>query len=268
MGLIGAFRAADLPIVKHQLRGGAGKAQDQDKSDGGEFKHGAGVKTASRSLSISGRGDKLSAMGRTKMIKRFALGFAMALALCGAAGADPAPASDQVVAQARAALDQSSTVIGSPRANVTIVEFFDYTCPYCKAVEPRLEALLKSDKGVRLVLKEFPILTPQSLVAAKAGLAAARQGKYAAYHQALMRYEGPLSDEVIFDTARRAGVNLARLRADMIRPEISDELIANFNLARGLRLFQTPSFIVGNHVLTGLSAEIDFPREVAAARRR
>lgn len=180
--------------------------------------------------------------------------------------ADPEPASDQIVAQQRMALSQGSTIIGNPRGSVTIVEFFDYSCVYCKAAEPRLEALLKADKGVRLVLKEFPILTPQSLVASRAALAAVRQGKYARFHQALMNYEGPLDEAAIFDTAKSAGLNVARLRADMAAPQIADEIIANFNLARALRLFQTPAFIVGNHILTGPSAQIDFPRAVAAAR--
>lgn len=183
-----------------------------------------------------------------------------------AALADPPPADDLMVAQYAGALQQSSAVIGNPHGDVTIVEFFDYTCPYCKAVEPRLERLLKADKGVKLVLKEFPILTPQSLAAARVALVAAREGKYARFHQALMTYEGPLDESVILDTARSAGLNMARLRQDMQAPAISDELLANFNLARGLRLFQTPAFLVGNHVLTGFSADIDFPRAVAAAR--
>src|SRR6478609_11104910 len=75
-----------------------------------------------------------------------------------------------------------SPSIGSPQADVTIVEFFDYACPYCKAAEPRLMALVKRDKGVRLVLKEFPILTKPSMVAARMALAARKQGKYEAYH--------------------------------------------------------------------------------------
>jgi protein-disulfide isomerase len=202
------------------------------------------------------------------LLYRAVLAAVAALMLGGAAWADPPPASDLIVAQHADALRQSSAAIGNPRGDVTIVEFFDYTCPYCKAVEPRLEKLLKADKGVRLVLKEFPILTPQSLVAARVALVAAHRGKYAPFHQALMNYEGPLDEGVIFDTARRVGLDGPKLRQAMQAPEISDEIIANFNLARSLRLFQTPSFIVGNHILTGLSAEIDFAREVAKARRK
>lgn len=184
--------------------------------------------------------------------------------------ADAPFASDQVVAQKAQALvgDPSSPVIGNPHAKVAIIEFFDYACPYCKAAEPRLEALIKSDKGTKLVLKEFPILTPESMIATKAALASVKQGKYAQFHNALMNYKGPLSATVILDTAKDVGLDVARLRKDMAAREITDEIIANFNLARSLRIFQTPAFIVGNHILTGPSADMDFSKAVAAARAK
>lgn len=160
----------------------------------------------------------------------------------------------------------SSPVLGNPAGDVVIVEFFDYTCPYCKAVEPRLEALLRSDRKVKLVLKEFPILTPQSLIATRAALASVRQGKYRQFHQAMMNFRGQLLESDIFDMAKASGLDVARLRRDMTAPEISDEIIANFNLARGIRAFQTPVFIVGGRLMNSESASIDFPRAVAAAR--
>ena len=108
--------------------------------------------------------------------------------------ADVPFASDQVVSQKAGALvdDPNSPVIGNPHANVAIVEFFDYACPYCKAAEPRLEVLIKTDKGTKLILKEFPILTPESMIASRAALASVRQGKYAQFHDALMNYRGRL----------------------------------------------------------------------------
>ncbi|MFO1248325.1 MAG: DsbA family protein [Alphaproteobacteria bacterium] len=162
----------------------------------------------------------------------------------------------------------ASPVLGNPAGNVVIVEFFDYACPYCKAVEPRLEALLKSDRKVKLVLKEFPILTPQSMIATRAALAAVRQGKYRPFHEAMMNFRGQLLEADIFDMARASGLDIARLRKDMTAPEISDEIIANFNLARGIRVFQTPAFIVGGKLMNSESAAIDFPKAVADARRR
>ena len=180
-----------------------------------------------------------------------------------------ADVSQRIAARwAALANDPAAPAIGNANADVTIVEFFDYTCPYCKAVEPRLEALLKADPKVKLVLREFPILTPQSLVATKAALAATRQGRYAAYHDAMMRFEGKLTEADIFDMAKAAGLDVPRLRRDMAAPWISDQIIAVFNLARGIRVFQTPAFIVNGRLLDSESAAIDFRREVALARRK
>jgi protein-disulfide isomerase len=180
----------------------------------------------------------------------------------------PPPAADETVIAHRRALqnDPDSPVLGDPQADVTIVEFFDYACSYCKAIEPRLESALRSDPHVRLILKEFPILTPESLIAARASLASRRQHKYRQFHEALMAYRGPWDEDAIFSTAERVGLNIARLRQDMGSPSIANELLENFNLARGLRIFQTPGFVVGDHILTGPSAQIDFPEVIGAAR--
>lgn len=184
--------------------------------------------------------------------------------------ADVPPAPDQAVMAHREALqnDRDSPVLGDPHGDVTIVEFFDYACSYCKVIEPRLQSALRSDPHVKLVLKEFPILTPESLIAARASLASRRQHRYQEFHQALMAYRGPWEEEAIFTTARSVGLNIERLRQDMAAPGIANEIIENFNLARGLRIFQTPAFIVGDHILTGPSAQIDFPAVIGEARRQ
>lgn len=175
---------------------------------------------------------------------------------------------DALIARNSEALlnDPKTPVIGNPKAPVAIIEFFDYTCPYCKAAEPRLEKLLNDDPGVKLVVKDFPILTSQSVVAAKAALASVKQGKYARYHQAMMMFRGQLTEDTIFDIAKDSGLDVNRLRRDMDSPEIAGEIIADFNLARAIRVFATPAFIVNNHLITTPSAEIDFPKVVAAAR--
>jgi protein-disulfide isomerase len=187
---------------------------------------------------------------------------------CGAVDVPP-PAADEAVVAHRQALqdDPGSPVLGDPHGDVTIVEFFDYACSYCKAIEPRLESALRGDPHVRLILKEFPILTPESLIAARASLASKRQHKYREFHEALMAYRGPWEEQAIFSTAERVGLDIARLRHDMAAPSIANEIIENFNLARGLRIFQSPGFIVGDHILTGPSAQIDFPEVIAQARR-
>jgi len=166
------------------------------------------------------------------------------------------------------AANPGSPVIANRQGDITIVAFFDYTCPYCKAAEPRLMRLADGDKRVRLVMKEFPILTRASMIASRVALAAAKQGKYRPFHILLMRRDGVLDEAGIMETAKAAGLDVARVRRDMNAPEVTDEIIANFNLARGIRVFQTPAYIVGGHLVTGDSADIDFAREVARAEGR
>jgi protein-disulfide isomerase len=183
---------------------------------------------------------------------------------------DSETALDQAIAARAHALvnGPGSQVLGNPQGDVTIIEFFDYTCPYCKAAEPRLQQLLKDDKNVKLVVIEFPILTPESLVAAKVSLASVKQGKYARFHQMLMGFRGQLSSDAIFEVAKDAGLDVERVRKDMDAPGIADAIIGNFNLARALRITTTPTFIIGDHMVTEPSATLDFPKAVAAARRR
>ena len=184
--------------------------------------------------------------------------------------AEESRSRDQRVADRIEALanNPASPVLANPKGDITIVEFSDYACPYCKAAEPRLMALVNSDRRIKLVMKEYPILTRASMTASRMALAANKQGKYRQFHLALMRLERVLDEAAILETARAVGLDIARARRDMLAPDVSDEIIANFNLARGIRAFQTPTYIVGGHILTSDSADIDFAREVAAARRR
>jgi hypothetical protein len=106
------------------------------------------------------------------------------------------------------------------------------------------------------------------MIATRAALASVAQGKYRPFQQAMMNFRGQLLEADIFDMAKASGLDLVRLRRDMTAPAIADEIIANFNLARGIRAFQTPVFIVDNHEMSSESASIDFPKAVAAARGR
>jgi protein-disulfide isomerase len=166
--------------------------------------------------------------------------------------------------------EPGTQTFGNPRGDVTIVEFFDYQCGYCKADEPLLESVMKQDPGIKLAIKEFPILGPMSLVAAKAALAVAAQGKYLAFHQALLAYKGRLDQGVIDDTAKSVGADVERMRKDMSDPAtlvtMDDDFINAFNLARALRFFQTPVFIVGDKWLDSPRTEADFKNAVAEAR--
>lgn len=169
--------------------------------------------------------------------------------------------------------DPNSPVLGNPQGDVTLVKFTDYQCSYCKAADPRIEKLIADDPKVRVVVKEFPILGPVSVVAAKAALASQKQGKFAAYHQTMMGYRGKLTNDDVFAMAAKAGLNVDKLKADMESPEVTDQIIDTFNLARALKVSLTPAYIVNATVLSGVSAKtssaaIDFAKEIAAARAK
>src|SRR5690348_10692681 len=111
--------------------------------------------------------------------------------------------------------DPNSVVAGNPNGDVTLVEFFDYRCPYCKAIEPSLEALIKEDGNLRIVYKEFPILGPTSVVASRVAIAARQQGKYAEFHARMMALKGNIDNEAVMTVAEASGLDLTKLKRDM-----------------------------------------------------
>ena len=129
-------------------------------------------------------------------------------------------------------------------------------------------AFLKSDPKVKLIVKEFPILSPESRVASKAALASVKQGKYTAYHQAMLAHKGRLTEDDVFTIAKDVGLDVAQLKREMEAPEILEELISNFILARFIKVNQTPTFIVGGHVRTEPSADMDFAAIAAEQRTK
>ncbi len=149
--------------------------------------------------------------------------------------------------------DPTSPVGGNPRGNVTIVEFFDYQCGYCKRVFSSVQKLLKSDGNIRYVYKEFPILGPQSVVAARAALAAWKldRDRYVSFHTALMQSKGRLSERKILSIAAESGLDVERLRAAMADPGIDTVLARNSELARALDINGTPGFVIGDQVVLG-----------------
>ena len=164
-----------------------------------------------------------------------------------------ADAQTQSVLQNKDALfnDPETPVAGNPMGDVTVVEFFDYHCPYCKAVAQPLQQLLQEDKGVRLVLKEFPILGEDSVLAAHAALAGRGQGKYWEFHQALMEHRGKFDMDVIKTIAAKVGLDPAKLEADMGQQQIEPLISANHKLAQTLDISATPTFIIGDQVVEG-----------------
>jgi protein-disulfide isomerase len=157
-------------------------------------------------------------------------------------------------------------VLGPDDATVTIVEFFDYQCPYCKQMTGPMMALIAEDKDLRVVFKEFPILGEPSVLASRAALAAAKQDRYAEFHVALMTQRGQLTEAGILQAASVAGVDLARLREDMKSAEIDEIVQANYRLADALGVSGTPAFVVGDEVVPG-AVEIGRLRELIRKAR-
>jgi protein-disulfide isomerase len=167
--------------------------------------------------------------------------------------AEKADTQSQAVSANKGAIfsDAATPVAGNPIGDVTLVEFFDYHCPYCKAVAEPLAQLLKEDKGVRLVLKEFPILGDDSKLAAKAALASAAQGKYWEFHQALLEHRGPFDTDIINAIAGKVGLDSKKLLADMADAKTQPLIDSNRKLADSLDIGATPTFIIGDQVVEG-----------------
>jgi len=175
------------------------------------------------------------------------------LALQAKEDASKADAQAQAVTEHKDELysDPATPVAGNPVGDVTIVEFFDYHCPYCKAVAEPLDQLLKEDKGIRLVLKEFPILGDDSVLASRAALASVQQGKYWAYHQALMAHRGAFDADTLKAIALKVGLDPAKLETAMNDPKVAPLIQANHKLADALDVGATPTFVIDGEVVEG-----------------
>jgi protein-disulfide isomerase len=185
--------------------------------------------------------------------------------------AEAATDADIVAANAAALYeDDYSLVMGNPDGDVTIVEFSDYRCGYCKAAHPQLVELLESDGNIRLVLKEFPILGPDSLTAARAAMAAGRIAPelYRPFHDVMMEHRGGLDEAAVFRFAEQVGLDAAALRAEMdaASAEIDAQIRANYDLAQALEIQGTPSFVIGGRIARGLVPPDQMRALVAEAR--
>ncbi|WP_043360433.1 DsbA family protein [Belnapia sp. F-4-1] len=163
--------------------------------------------------------------------------------------------------------DPADPVKGNPQGAVTIVEFFDARCGYCKQMQPAMEQLLRRQRDVRLVLKDLPILGPNSVLASRALIAAQRQGKYAELHDALMKLREEPAEPVLRREAERAGLDWARLRRDMDDAGIQARLNGNIRLAQALRIEGTPALVIGEALVPGAVDLATLERMVAEARR-
>jgi len=173
-----------------------------------------------------------------------------------------------IVASRKALLDDPSDPVGgNPKGDVTLVEFFDYRCPYCKQVEPWVEAILKDDSKLRIVYKEFPILGKESTFATHVAFAALKQGKYEQFHDAMIATKGSITEDVILKVAADAGLDIAKVKADMNAPEIDQTIKRNYDLADKLGINGTPSFVIGDTLIPGAVDLAALKQAVAAVRK-
>lgn len=140
--------------------------------------------------------------------------------------------------------NKTSPVLGNKNGNVNLVEFFDYQCIHCKQMVPVVDQLIKKNKNLRVVFKEFPIFGANSQFAAAAALASAKQGKYMKFHDALMKSQGALNKARILKIAESVGLKTKKLQKDMKSPDIIKEIRGNYKLAQSLGLLGTPAFII------------------------
>ena len=164
--------------------------------------------------------------------------------------------------------DPATPVAGNPEGDVSLVEFFDYRCPYCKEVEPSLDKLLQRDHQLRFVYKEFPVLGPSSVTAARAALAAREQGKYDAFHRAMMALKGQIDDAAVFKVASSVGLDVDRLKQDMNGAGIDQALKANLKLAEALDIRGTPGFVIGDDIVPGAISLDDLQKLIDQARKK
>ncbi len=164
-------------------------------------------------------------------------------------------------------LDGDAPVLGSAKGDVTVVVFYDYFCSYCRKTIPGLQDILAKDNALKIVYKQFPILGPDSVTAAKAALAAERQGKFAAFHQAMLAADSA-NDRAIKAIADKIGLDYAKLQKDMADPNIAEALARNMTLAHSLNIDGTPAYLVGDQFIPGAISSESLAKIVANERAK
>jgi len=171
-----------------------------------------------------------------------------------------------VKANASAILEPfGSAWAGNPKGDVTLVEYFDYNCGYCRASLPAITQLLASDPKIRIVYRELPILSEESGIAARLSLAAADQGKFRAFHDALYA-GGQLTNESMAAAAKSVGLDMARAKA--LAPRAEAEIASNLELSRKMGMTGTPSWIIGDKIISSALPLEELQKAVAAARTK
>lgn len=164
--------------------------------------------------------------------------------------------------------DPATPVGGNVKGDVTIVEFFDYRCGFCKRVFPVVMKVLNADKNIRYVYKEFPILGAESVAASKAALAAwlTDKGKYEPFHRALMVTKGALPEQRVMKIAAKTGYDVKALKKTMADPRIGEMIEKNFALAQALDINGTPAFVIGDKIIRGAIGLAALKKLISQAR--
>jgi protein-disulfide isomerase len=144
-----------------------------------------------------------------------------------------------------------SPIVGNVKGDVPVIEFFDYNCGYCKKALSEVTQLMDKDKKVRIIMKEFPILSKGSEEASRVALAAKMQGKYWEFHRAMLESQGQANEAASLRIAEKLGLDMARLKKDMASPEVKKEIDDTRQLATKMGIQGTPHFIVGDRIIAG-----------------
>jgi protein-disulfide isomerase len=164
--------------------------------------------------------------------------------------------------------DKSDFVAGNPDGKVTMVEFFDYNCGWCKKGFPEVLSLIETDKDLKFVLKEFPIFGEDSEYAARAAIAAIKQGKYWDLHMAMFKHEGKIAKESVDEIAAGIGLNMDQLKKDMDDPATAEILVRNRALAQSLAINGTPAFIIDDRLVPGYLPKAELAAAINEVRAK
>ena len=164
--------------------------------------------------------------------------------------------------------NKTDFVAGNPDGKVTMVEFFDYNCGWCKKGFPEVLAMIEADKDLRIVLKEFPIFGEDSEYAARAAIAAIKQGKYWDLHAAMFQHEGKIAKDSVDEIAAGLGLNMEQLRKDMEDPATAEILLSNRELAQSLAINGTPAFIIDDRLVPGYLPQSELASAVNDVRTK
>ncbi len=165
--------------------------------------------------------------------------------------------------------DPHTPYVGNGDADVTIVTFSDYNCGYCKRVVPDLITLLKEDKNVKLVVKDFPILGPQSIISSKAAIVAGEldPAKWWKFHTTMLK-SSPRNEDQVFAIADKVGYDVAKFKAEMNKPWVDNQIQKNMKLGSEIGIRGTPAFIIAGELKRGAIGLTDFREAVAKARAK